>query len=106
MRFEFVTLAFLPLVLGAPVITPRAGQVIPGRYIVKFKDGDFTTSAVNSALALLPAAPAHTYTLNNFKGFAGELSDELVKVIAALPNVSTAKLWNDRVLRQCQGRVH
>lgn len=87
MRFEFVTLAFLPLVLGAPVITPRAGQVIPGRYIVKFKDSDFTTSAVNSALALLPAAPAHTYTLNSFKGFAGELSDELVKVIAALPNV-------------------
>ncbi|KAK3210399.1 hypothetical protein GRF29_44g2607773 [Pseudopithomyces chartarum] len=87
MRFEFVTLAFLPLVLGAPVVTPRAGQVIPGRYIVKFKDSDFTTSAVNSALALLPAAPAHTYTLNSFKGFAGELSDELVKVIAALPNV-------------------
>jgi len=86
MRFE-LTLAFLPLVLGAPIVTPRSGQVIPGRYIVKFKDSDFTTSAVNSALALLPAAPAHTYTLNTFKGFAAELDDDLVKVIAALPNV-------------------
>ncbi|KAK7178499.1 subtilase [Paraphaeosphaeria sporulosa] len=87
MRFDFVTLAALPLVLGAPVVTPHFGQVIPGRYIVKFKDSGFTTSAINSALALLPAPPAHTYTLNAFKGFAGKLSDELVKVIAALPNV-------------------
>ncbi|KAK7183573.1 subtilisin-like serine protease-like protein PR1A [Paraphaeosphaeria sporulosa] len=87
MRLDFITLAALPLVLGAPVVTPRSGQVIPGRYIVKFKDSDFVTSAINSVLALLPAAPAHTYTLSTFKGFAGELSDELVNVIAALPNV-------------------
>lgn len=91
MRFDFITLAFLPVVLGAPVLTPRAGQVIPGRYIVKFKESDFTTSAIDSALALLPAAPAHTYTLKNFKGFAGELSDELVKTISALPNVGVPK---------------
>lgn len=88
MRLDFITLAALPLVLGAPVVTPRSGQIIPGRYIVKFKDNDFTASVINSVLALLPAAPAHTYTLNTFKGFAGELSDELVKVISALPNVS------------------
>ena len=91
MRFDFITLAFLPLVLGAPVITPRAGQVIPGRYIVKFKESDFSTSAINNALALLPKAPAHTYNLKNFKGFAGELDDETVKAIAALSNVSVPK---------------
>lgn len=91
MRLDFLTLAALPLVLGAPVVTPRSGQVIPGRYIVKFKDSDFTTLAINSVLALLPAAPAHTYNLNTFKGFAGELSDALVEKLAALPNVS--RLW-------------
>ncbi|KAJ4359577.1 uncharacterized protein N0V89_000132 [Didymosphaeria variabile] len=87
MRLEFITLAALPLVLGAPVVTPLSGQVIPGRYIVKFKNSDIAASAVNAALALLPKAPAHTYSLSNFKGFAGELSDVMVKVIAALPNV-------------------
>ncbi|KAL1591723.1 hypothetical protein SLS60_011722 [Paraconiothyrium brasiliense] len=87
MRLDFITLAALPLVLGAPVVTPRSAEVIPGRYIVKFKNSDFVGTAINAALALLPKAPAHTYTLNNFKGFAGELSDDLVKVLAALPNV-------------------
>jgi len=101
MRFE-LTLAFLPLVLGAPVITPRAGQVIPGRYIVKFKDADFTTSAINSALALLPKAPAHTYTLNTFKGFAAELDDSLVQVLANLPSVS---LLPDKILLMLTNRL-
>ncbi|KAF1977473.1 subtilisin-like serine protease-like protein PR1A [Bimuria novae-zelandiae CBS 107.79] len=105
MRFDFVTLAFLPVVLGTPVITPRAGQVIPGRYIVKFKESDFAASAVIDALALLPKAPAHTYSLKNFKGFAGELSDELLEVISALPSVEyiekdaivKASLWEGDV---------
>ena len=88
MRLDFITLAALPLVLGAPVVTPRAGQVIPGRYIVKFKDSDFSTAAINNILALLPAAPAHTYTLNTFKGFAAALSDDLVRTIANSPSVS------------------
>jgi hypothetical protein len=88
MRLQFLTLAALPIVLGAPVITPLSGQVIPGRYIVKFKNSDLVTTVINSVLALLPAPPAHTYSLTNFKGFAGELSDELVKIIAALPNVN------------------
>lgn len=86
MRFE-LTLAFLPLVLGAPIVTPRSGEVIPGRYIVKFKDSDFAVSAVNSALALLPKAPAHTYSMKTFKGFAGELNDELVKKLSELDSV-------------------
>ncbi|KAF2449280.1 subtilisin-like serine protease-like protein PR1A [Karstenula rhodostoma CBS 690.94] len=87
MRLDFITLAALPLVLGAPVVTPPSGQVIPGRYIVKFKDSDYAASAVNSAMDRLPSPPSHTYSLKNFKGFAGELSDDLVKEIAALPDV-------------------
>ncbi|KAJ4295281.1 hypothetical protein N0V90_007292 [Kalmusia sp. IMI 367209] len=86
MRFE-LTLAFLPLVFGAPIITPRSGQVIPGKYIIKFKNNGFATTAVNGALNMLPKAPAHTYTLNSFKGFAAELSDDMVNKLASLPNV-------------------
>jgi len=85
MRFE-ILLALLPLALGAPVVTPRAGQIIPGKYIVKFKDAEVTT-AVESAIGLLEKAPAHVYGFGKFKGFAAEMNDAMVKKIAALPNV-------------------
>lgn len=87
MRFE-ILLALLPLALGAPVVTPRAGQIIPGKYIVKFKDAEVTT-AVESAIGLLEKAPAHVYGFGKFKGFAAEMNDAMVKKIAALPNVRT-----------------
>lgn len=85
MRFD-ILLALLPLALGAPVLTPRAGQVIPGKYIVKFKDSEFTT-AVEGAIGLLKKAPAHVYGFGKFKGFAAEMSDDMVKRISALPTV-------------------
>ncbi|KAF2706449.1 subtilisin-like serine protease-like protein PR1A [Pleomassaria siparia CBS 279.74] len=86
MRFELAVLAALPLALAAPIITPRAGTVIPGKYIVKFKEdavGDF----VEAALKLLSNSPDHVYGFGKYNGFAGTISDSLVQVIAALDAV-------------------
>lgn len=85
MRFELL-LALLPLVLGAPIVTPRAGTVIPGKYIVKFKDAEITTT-VENALNLLEKAPAHVYGMGKFKGFAAEMSEDILKLVQALPSV-------------------
>jgi subtilisin family serine protease len=86
MRFE-VLLALLPVAIAAPVLTPRAGTVIPNRYIVKFKESDVATAAVNAAMSLLPKAPAHIYDFGKFRGFAAEFDDTVLNLIKALPNV-------------------
>jgi subtilisin family serine protease len=86
MRFE-VLLALLPVAIAAPVLTPRAGTVIPNRYIVKFKESDFATAAVDAAMALLPKAPAHVYGFGKFRGFAAEFDDTVLNLLKALPNV-------------------
>jgi len=86
MRFE-VLLALLPVAIAAPLITPRAGTVIKDRYIVKFKDSDVATAAVESALSMLPKAPAHVYNIGKFKGFAAEFDAAILAKIQALPNV-------------------
>ncbi|KAF2690016.1 subtilisin-like serine protease-like protein PR1A [Lentithecium fluviatile CBS 122367] len=85
MRFE-VLLALLPVAIAAPVLTPRAGTVVPNKYIVKFKDSEIST-AVESALSLLPKAPAHIYGFGKFKGFAAEFDESVLKLIKALPSV-------------------
>ena len=46
---HYLTLAsLLPLALAAPVIHPRAAQLIPGSYIVKLKDGSSDTTLLNA----------------------------------------------------------
>lgn len=94
MRFELVLAAALPLALAAPVITPRAGQVIPGKYIVKFKN-DALQDVVEGALALLKKSPDHVYSFGKYKGIAGEISDSVVELLAALPGVSYLQLSNE-----------
>ncbi|KAF2203614.1 subtilisin-like serine protease-like protein PR1A [Delitschia confertaspora ATCC 74209] len=79
-------LAVLPLALGAPVITPRAGTVIPGKYIVKMKN-EVAQDILEHAISLLQKQPEHIYGFGSYKGFAGELSDAVVKIISALPGV-------------------
>ncbi|KAF2491457.1 subtilisin-like serine protease-like protein PR1A [Lophium mytilinum] len=86
MRVEAFLLAVLPLALAAPIITPRAGSVIPGKYIVKLKNGA-AQSILEEALQLLTDDADHVYSFGNYKGFAGTLNDALVNVIAALPDV-------------------
>jgi subtilisin family serine protease len=79
-------LAVLPLAFAAPIITPRAGQVIPGKYIIKLKN-DALQALVSEALDLLDDEPEHKWDFGGFKGFGAKISDDLVEKIAALPGV-------------------
>jgi hypothetical protein len=80
-------LAALPLTaFAAPVITPRAGSIIPGKYIVKLKS-DSAQTVLDAALKLLKKDPDNVFGFGNFKGFSGELSDAVVEVLSKLPGV-------------------
>ncbi|PSN73718.1 subtilisin-like serine protease-like protein PR1A [Corynespora cassiicola Philippines] len=85
MRFDLF-IAAIPAVLAAPVIQPRAGQAIPGQYIVKFKDNAISTAA-NDALSLLSKSPKHVYAFGKYRGFAAELSDDIVKKLSARADI-------------------
>ncbi|KAH8700068.1 subtilisin-like protease [Phaeosphaeriaceae sp. PMI808] len=81
-------LALLPLALAlpAPVIIPRAGTPIPGRYIVKMKNQNLQ-GLIDTALKLLKQDPAHVYDFGNFGGFAADMADDMVNLIRNLPGV-------------------
>ncbi|KAF2657879.1 subtilisin-like serine protease-like protein PR1A [Lophiostoma macrostomum CBS 122681] len=81
-----ILLAALPLAFAAPIITPRAGQIIPGKYIIKLKN-DAVQALASEALDLLDSEPEHKWDFGGFKGFGAEISDEIVEKIAALPGV-------------------
>lgn len=84
-----ILLAFLPAVLAlpAPVIVPRAGSPIPGRYIVKMKNQNLDV-LINTALKLLKKDPAHVYKFGGFGGFAADMADDIVEALRRLPGVS------------------
>jgi hypothetical protein len=84
-----VLLALLPLALAAPapMIVPRAGSPIPGRYIVKMKNQDMQ-NIIDAALKLLTKDPAHVYGFAGFGGFAADMADDIVELIRNLPGVS------------------
>jgi subtilisin family serine protease len=84
-----VLLALLPLALAAPapMIVPRAGSPIPGRYIVKCKN-EKLQQFIDTALKLLKQDPAHVYQFGNFGGFAADMADDIVDLIRNLPGVS------------------
>ncbi|KAK4452570.1 cuticle-degrading protease [Podospora aff. communis PSN243] len=76
--------SLLPLALAAPVIQPRAAQLIPGSYIVKLKDGASDTTLLN---AIKGVRPNHIYRNSKFKGFAADLSSSALKAVQDLPEV-------------------
>lgn len=86
MRFELVLAAVVPFAIAAPVITPRVGQVIPGKYIVKFKN-DALQDVVEGALNMLQKSPDHVFGFGKYKGISGEISDSVVELLAKLPGV-------------------
>lgn len=90
-------LALLPFALAAPapVIIPRAGSPIPGRYIVKMKNENFQ-QLINTALGLLRKDPAHVYGFGGFGGFAADMQDDIVELIRNLPGVRTSSLSFNR----------
>lgn len=80
MHFQW-HLAFLSTAVAAPLLqVEHDAAVVQGHYIVKLKQD----IAVVSAMALkqsLSTAPKFEYSLSDFRGFAGVLSDvELVKL--------------------------
>jgi hypothetical protein len=88
-----VLLALLPLALAAPapMIVPRAGSPIPGRYIVKMQNQNFQ-ELIDAALKLLRKDPAHVYGFGGFGGFAADMADDIVDLIRNLPGVRTLQL--------------
>ena len=72
----------------APIITARAGDVIPGKYIIKLKEGA-NNNVLNAAVSKLGNFKAdHVYRGRRFKGFAGKIEAALLEELRALPHVS------------------
>jgi hypothetical protein len=86
MRYTALLAAILPLVYGAPVLYPRAGQAVPGKWIVKMNN-DVLEDIVEEALNLLTKEPEHRYAFGNYQGFAAEISDDIVEILSNLPGV-------------------
>ncbi|KAK4039878.1 peptidase S8/S53 domain-containing protein [Parachaetomium inaequale] len=97
MHFSTALLALLPAALAAPttgtvdkrapIIAARAGQVVPGKYVIKLKDG-VADDALEAAIAKLGESKAdHVYRGRKFKGFAGKLEAALLDEIRLLPEV-------------------
>ena len=100
MHFSTALLALLPAALAAPttgtvdkrapIIAARAGQVVPGKYVIKLKDG-VADDALEAAIAKLGESKAdHVYRGRKFKGFAGKLEAALLDEIRLLPEVGFA----------------
>lgn len=68
----------------APIIEARAGSVVPGKYIVKLKDGS-ADSVITKVLGKLKAE--HVYKGGKFKGFAGKIGAVDLDAIRLLPEV-------------------
>ena len=89
--------ALLPLVLAAPVIQPRAAQLIPGNYIVKLKDSSTEASLQNAIKHLKSTQAKHVYRAGRFKGFAAALSPQVLDAVSKLPEVrrlALRALWD------------
>lgn len=97
MHFSTALLALLPAALAAPTVEPldrrapviaaRAGHVLPGKYVIKLKEGA-SDDALEAALGKLKDKADHVYRRRKFKGFAGKLEAALLDEIRALPDVS------------------
>jgi hypothetical protein len=85
MFFNVAALGLLPLALGAPLLTPRGGTTIPGKYLVVLKS-ETKTAGIMSSLAggaLAGITQHHTYDLGDFKGFSASLTDAQVEALQA-----------------------
>lgn len=69
----------------APLFAPKAQDIIPGKYIVKFKDG-IARIATDNAISALSSKADHVYE-HAFNGFAGSLSKEELKTLRNHPDV-------------------
>ena len=90
MRF-FSTLAALPLALAAPIITPRAAQTIPGKYIAVLKP-DSTVSALDtdSATSILGTTLDKQFEIGDFKAMSFSASEADLEAIKNNEHVRVA----------------
>jgi subtilisin family serine protease len=71
----------------APVIVPRGGNAIEGKYIVRMKSDLISTNAVSAAVSTLSTKADYTYK-RGFKGFAGTLTPEELTKLQNNPDVA------------------
>ncbi|KAK0652676.1 peptidase S8/S53 domain-containing protein [Cercophora newfieldiana] len=97
MHFTSALLAILPLALAAPatsgpidkrapILQARSGSAIPGKYIVKLKDGA-SEAALDTAVGKLGKTKANHVFKGKFKGFASSLDAATLSAIQSLPEV-------------------
>jgi hypothetical protein len=90
-------LALLPVALAAPavqpapVIQPRGVQLVPGKYIVKLKDG-VASGKVDAALNKLAGVKADHVYRGAFKGFASKLDAKTLDAVRLNPDVSAINI--------------
>ncbi|KAI4618251.1 uncharacterized protein J4E87_007919 [Alternaria ethzedia] len=98
-------LALLPvaLALPAPVIVPRAGAPIPGRWIVKMKNENLQ-NLIDVALKVLKKDPAHVYKFAGFGGFSADMADDIVELLRNLPGVDYIE--QDAIVKANLGESH
>ncbi|KAL2118706.1 hypothetical protein VTJ04DRAFT_8366 [Mycothermus thermophilus] len=78
-----------PIDKRAPLIQARAGEVVPGKYIVKLKEGA-SSEALDAALSRITRKGKKAdlvYRNKGFKGFAGKLDMDLLEELRYLPEV-------------------
>jgi hypothetical protein len=103
-------LVFLSTTLAAPLLqVESAATVVSGQYIVKIKQNE-VSAAENGISALtqsLSTPPKFEYSLDGFRGFAGQLSDTELDKLRASKYVREADI---EVRRSCSdtraGRVY
>lgn len=92
---SFAALFTLPLAaLAAPILEPREGSsAIPGQFIVVLKQNstqEQLLSSVESAGGILGGIkPKLSYTLGSFMGYHVSASDDCIKSIANLTEVTS-----------------
>lgn len=100
-----ILVALIPAALAGPIRTPKAGDVIPGQYIVVLKEDittsdfqahqDFVVNKFSASASKRDQVEAraesiftHTYNLGNLKGYAGRFDDATIEEIASRPEVA------------------
>ncbi|KAF4122320.1 cerevisin [Geosmithia morbida] len=69
----------------APVVVPRGGKQIDGKYIIRMKPSSIST-AVNSAIDSIKSAADYTYDIG-FQGFAASLESSELELLRLNPYV-------------------
>lgn len=76
----------VPVPEPAPLLEPRQGKTIPGKYIVKMRDAG-ALNTLTAAIKLSDSRPDHVYRIDKFQGFAATLNASQITTLRLLPTV-------------------